>query len=261
MNELFSKRMGINILAQQIKIRYEAPLELRNYLLLLMEQYFGLKIIRKIVCFATKESPDPNNWNENEFMRSEVQSVIESCHWSRVYDIVELFYQNLDLNCQKSFSQEVNDYFSEKGIGWKLENGKITIRCEDSFETVLKEVEIELDEKELSTSCNEIKEAIKDLSRRPKAEITGAIQHSIAALECVCRVVSGDKKDTLGTLISKHPNIVPSPLNEAIKKIWGFSSEQGRHLREGCEPSFEEAELMVHLSASLCTYLSKKHIR
>ena len=89
MNELFSKRMGINILAQQIKIRYEAPLELRNYLLLLMEQYFGLKIIRKIVCFATKESPDPNNWNENEFMRSEVQSVIESCHWSRVYDIIE----------------------------------------------------------------------------------------------------------------------------------------------------------------------------
>lgn len=54
MNESFSKRMGINILAQQIKIRYEAPLELRNYLLLLMEQYFGLKIIRKIVCLATK---------------------------------------------------------------------------------------------------------------------------------------------------------------------------------------------------------------
>lgn len=43
MNELFSKRMGINILAQQIKIRYEAPLELRNYLLLLMEQYFRVK--------------------------------------------------------------------------------------------------------------------------------------------------------------------------------------------------------------------------
>ena len=253
--------MGINLSSTDIKIRYEAPLELRNYLLLLMEQYFGLKIIRKVVCLATKESPDPSNWNENEFMRSEIQVVVENCHWSRVYDIIELFYQKLDSICQNSFSQEINDYFTEKGIGWKLEKGKIVIRGEDTLETVLKEVEIELGEKELNTSRNEIKEAVKDLSRRPKAEITGAIQHSIAALECVCREVSGDKKDTLGTLISKYPDIVPSPLNDAIKKIWGFSSEQGRHLREGREPSFEEAELMVYLSASLCTYLSKKHIK
>lgn len=260
MNELFSKRMGINLSSTDIKIRYEAPLELRNYLLLLMEQYFGLKTIRKIVCLATKESPDPSNWNENEFMRSEIQTVIEICHWSRVYDIMELFYHNLDLNCQESFSQEINDYFTEKGIGWKLEKGKIVIRGEDALETVLKEVEIELGEKELNTSRNEIKEAVKDLSRRPEAEITGAIQHSIAALECVCREVCGGEKDTLGTLINKYPNIVPLPLNDVIKKIWGFSSEQGRHLREGREPYFEEAELMVYLSASLCTYLSKKHI-
>lgn len=101
------------------------------------------------------------------------------------------------------------------------------------------------------TSQSEIKEAITDLSRRPIPEITGSIQHSLAALECVCREVTRDKKATLGTLINDHPNIVPKPLDDAIKKIWG-ASEQGRH------PSYEEAELLVYLSASLCVYLTNK---
>jgi hypothetical protein len=44
-----------------------------------------------------------------------------------------------------------------------------------------------------------------------------------------------------------------------ISKVYGFASEQGRHLKEGGVPNYEEAELVVHLSASLCTYLAKKN--
>jgi len=65
---------------------------------------------------------------------------------------------------------------------------------------------------------------------------------------------------TLGELIKKHPNIVPKPLDEAITKIWGFTSEQGRHLREGGQPDYEEAELVVGLSAVLTTYLCKTFV-
>lgn len=78
-------------------------------------------------------------------------------------------------------------------------------------------------------------------------------------MECLCREITGEKKSTLGKLIKEHPNIVPSPLNKVISEIFGFSSEQGRHLREGGEPNYEEAELVVHLSASLCSYLCKKN--
>ena len=56
----------------------------------------------------------------------------------------------------------------------------------------------------------------------------------------------------------KHPNIVPKPLDIAIEKIWGFTSEQGRHLREGQAPEYLEAELVVELSAAISTYLGKK---
>ncbi|MCZ2247191.1 MAG: hypothetical protein LC111_00330 [Bacteroidia bacterium] len=110
----------------------------------------------------------------------------------------------------------------------------------------------------LNTAKTEIREAIFDLSRRPTPDITGAIQHSLACLECVLREISGDRKLTMGKIIEKHPNIVPKPLDNAFEKIWGFASNQGRHLQEGQAPEFLEAELVVELTAAIATYLGKK---
>lgn len=70
--------------------------------------------------------------------------------------------------------------------------------------------------------------------------------------------MTGDPKATLGAIIKKHPALLPSPLDVAADKLWGFASEQGRHLREGREPGREEAELAVHVAAAVATYLSKK---
>jgi hypothetical protein len=255
----FTERRGISTPQTDITIRNDAPQALRDYLFLLMQKYEpSLKKIRKLVCLISMNSEDPNNWGENDFMKEEIQSILNDCHWNLIYDIIENFYSNLPTDKNKLFEKDINAYFINKGIGWKLINGAIITRGDSILENDLKEVGIILEEKGLHTSKMEITEAISDLSRRPKAEITGAIQHSLAALECVCREVTGDKKATLGTIINKNPTIVPSPLDEAIKKIWGFSSQHGRHLQEGNDPEYEEAELLVHLSASLCTYLGKK---
>ena len=106
-------------------------------------------------------------------------------------------------------------------------------------------------------ACNEIKEAITDISKRPDPDITGAVQHSTAALECFCRNHFHDERPTLGDLIKKHRNEIPIPLDKAMDSLWGFASEMGRHLREGRTPSFEDAVLTVHICASLVTYFKK----
>lgn len=259
MKERFSKRLGLQKITAEITIRYDAPEEFRHYLFIAMQNYgLGLKKIREIVCISTKQAPDTNQWGENDYMKFEIEEKIVSCFWPYVYDLIEMFYDKLNDSNKNDFSDSINEYFLMHGIGWKLCEGFIEYRGDDVFENDLNLAQDVLKKRHLDDSKREIVEAIKDMSRMPDPDITGAIQHSIAALECVCRKISGDEKDTLGDVIKKHPELVPSPLNEAISKIWGFSSEQGRHLKEGRYPQIEEAELLVHLSASICIYLSKK---
>ncbi|MBI4625906.1 MAG: hypothetical protein HY736_22135 [Verrucomicrobia bacterium] len=80
----------------------------------------------------------------------------------------------------------------------------------------------------------------------------------MAALECVARDVTGDPNLTLGEWLKKNPNALPAPLSGAVEKLWGYTSEYGRHVREGRSPSFDEAELVVGLSGVLAVYLLRK---
>ena len=101
-------------------------------------------------------------------------------------------------------------------------------------------------------------EALQDLSRRPKPDLSGAIHHAVGTLECVARDVTGDSKATLGEILKWHPDLLPKPLDKALALVWGYASEKARHLREGNEPGREETELIVGLAATTVEYLTKK---
>jgi hypothetical protein len=256
----FSKRQGLfSIKKKEITVREDAPEGLRGFIKM---AYYDLNKnpsdLRAITSGVLKIAPDGNNWSEFPNIDWEVGQHLESCEWYLVYDIIETIIQKLNEPEKTTFSNEINEYFIANGIGWKIVNGLIETRGDEVFETAVKTVVSVLETAKLETAKTEIKEALIDLSRRPKPDITGAIQHSLACLECVAREATGDKKATLGELIKKHPNIVPKPLDIAIEKIWGFTSEQGRHLREGQAPEYLEAELVVELSAAISTYLGKK---
>ena len=261
MRERFSKRYGIGSTEKDITIRYAAPDELRYFVATLLLQFYKgtLRQMRSILCTTAMISPDPSNWGENDFMKSEIELIIGRCDWFRVYEIIEEGYDKIvKEEYKEEFENDINEFFVEYGIGWRMENGELLIRGNESFEEEISATSSTLKDAGLSTSAGEIKQAILDLSRIPEPDITGAVQHSGAALECVARKVTGSK-DTLGALIKDHPDIVPKPIDEVVTKVFGFASEKGRHLKEGIVPSFEEAELIVHLCASLCSYLCKKH--
>lgn len=256
----FSKRQGFKTKAAEISTRHEAPIGLREFVIqLTYELKYDPSFVRKHVCRVLKQRPDPANWSEYPNIDQEVNQLVEDCEWYRVYDIIEALYEAIDHNKKAEFEEELNDYFSEKGIGWKLEKGVIEYRGDGHFEATVKVVESTLQNAGLPTAIAEIEEAIGDLSRRPNPDVTGAVQHSLACLECVVREVTGDNKATLGELIKKFPAIVPVPLDKAIEKLWGFSSEKGRHIKEGQAPEYAEAELVVGVSAAISTYLAKKN--
>jgi hypothetical protein len=260
MSELFSKRHGYHQPHEiEITVRQDASYELRGVVIQLAYGCgFRPKGLRALVCRVLKKRPDERNWSEYPNIDGEIHQLIDNCEWYRVYDIIESIAQHIGEAETEKFENELNDYFLENGVGWKLVKGKIEARGSESFEETIRSAELQLTTRGCSTARNEMHEALHDLSRRPAPDITGAIQHSMAALECVAREVCGDEKATLGDIMKRYRDLIPRPLDEAVSKTWGYASENARHIREGREPTFEEAELVVGVSSAIATYLARK---
>jgi len=261
--EIFSKRHGFsNSVVTEIRIRNDAPYELRGALIqIAYECGFRPKTLRELFCRILRKRPDRDNWSDPN-IDNEVHELVDECPWYRVYDVAEGIIKQMDelpfSYKAERFQKELNGYFIENGIGWQLKNGTIEIRGPESFENIVQSAQSNLKESQKTTAGNELHEALVDLSRRPEPDITGAIQHSMASLECVARDTCGDQKATLGDILKRYNGLIPFPLDEAVKKAWGFASERARHIREGREPQFHEAELIVGICASVGNYLLKK---
>jgi hypothetical protein len=140
-----------------------------------------------------------------------------------------------------------------------LNGGQVITRGSEVFEKSVGRAVEALNQDGRLTARDEIHEALKDLSRRPEADLTGAIQHSLAALECIYRDVAGNAKLTLGEFLKRHGGLIPAPLDASVEKAWGYASEMGRHIREGRKPERDEVELVVGIASTVATYLTQKN--
>ena len=260
-NRPFSQRFEHLPPDTEITVRDEAPEALRQGVVMLADN-LGLdpRSARLEVCGILLKRPDPDNWTPYPNVFNEVQMRVEfDAPWYRVYDIAEGFYSRLNSNDPDKgmqFQDRLNELFIEQGIGWAMEDGLIVARGSDAFSLATKEAAEVMEGTGRRTAAAELREALRDISRRPKADETGAIQHAMAALECVARDVTGRPGKSLGAVISELD--LPKPLDSALYKLWGYASEVGRHLREGRQPSFDEAELVVTIACGISTYLSRR---
>ena len=263
--ETFSQRNGFTGPEAEITIRQEAPPSVRGAISeIAYECRLRPSQLRSVLCRLLRERPDPDNWSERPNIANEVDQLLDSCEWFEVYDFIERLYDDLPESTfdesddrRSAFEAEINRLFRRRGVGWQLVDGEIRVRGPEAFEQAVTVATAALEESGYSTAQSEIHQALQDLSRRPAADRTGAVQHAMAALECVIRDVVGDD-GTLGECLRQNPGLLPRPLDEAVKKVWGFASERGRHLSEGGEPDGEEAELVVGLSAVVATYLVRR---
>ena len=216
--------------------------------------------IRTVVCRVLLSAPDPNSWSEVPNIRDEVRYKIHHCDWFKVYDVAEALFAHIRetkgyYNADQ-FVQAMNDFFIDAGIGWQLAlNEGIVYRGDETFKVATAEAAKTLNATGRKNAATEIEEAIRDISRRPDPDVTGAISHSMAAVECVARDVL-DSKQTLGQIV-KSLNL-PKPLGEAVSLLYGFASQHGRHVSEQSRPAPEDAELLVLVSCAVCTYLAKR---
>jgi len=259
LSDSFSNRHGYKSPEIDISVREGAPEALR-FAIPLLARECGLspKQIRHLICNVLLVRPDPQNWSEYPNIWDESNDLIGSCDWFKVYDIAEIAYKELLDNYSGDeivFEERLNAYFLENGIGWQMTDGKIMYRGSESFSEITRDTAEVLRSSGRSAASNEVHEALKDISRRPQPDITGAIQHAMAALECTARDVTGKTNATLGKIV---PSLdLPQPLDKAIDKLWGYASDRARHVREGSPVTTAEAELVVSVACATCTFLAR----
>ena len=245
----------INIEPIEITIRFDAPTELREWLFCLIKRLkYSIKSFRDIVCQMSYQTANPNQWGENSYMEEEIRELLDNCQWNNIYDIIEETYRQIPMDIKEDYTSSLNDFFYNKGYGWKLENGQVLSRGDGAFEESISSA-VTCVKDTNPDAFYEIREALVDISKRPEPDVTGAVQHSMAAVECLCKQLTGTPNDTLGKIINDNREKFPSPLDSALHHLWGFASNHGRHVIEGKSPTFEEAELVVHICASIIPYL------
>ncbi|MFC2254756.1 AbiJ-NTD4 domain-containing protein [Labrys portucalensis] len=259
MSRFFSERYSYMGPEPPITVREDAPRDLR-YAVVLIAEYAGLSAsdIRRVVCQVLIVPPDTNNWSPQN-VKDEAANLLLKCPWFKVYDIAEALWRSMEYNedAQLLFQNELNRCFREKGIGWELKDANgIMFRGEQGFSQSTRDAVQALKTSGRPTAAGEIEEALAAISRRPEPNRTGAVRHAIAALECVARDLTNKPNATLGSIIVELD--LPKPLDEAVKKLWGYASDRARHLREGQTIETREAELVVSVACALCSYLVQK---
>lgn len=256
----FSDRHGYRETDAEITVREDAPSSLRSAILVIAEQVgMSPSGMRNILCQVLLVRPDPDNWSPYPHIWNEVHDLFADCRWYKVYDIAEALYDGIDssrkdLACQ--FEDRLNQYFREYGIGWEMQDGRVLIRGSGNFSHATKEAVDSLTLKGRDVAASEVREALRDISRRPKPDVTGAIQHVMAALESTAREVAMEPTRTLGQIVRRLG--LPAPLDTAVDKLWGYASDRARHVREGQTVDTAEAELIVSVACAVCTFLSPR---
>lgn len=262
MDRSFSDRHGYRGAEPDISIREDAPDFLRFQVASIAGKCdLRPSEIRSIVCNVLLEVPDSRNWSEYPNIWDEVLGLLQHCDWYKVYDVAEAIWRSLDRrpDQQTRFGSELNRVFREKGIGWELKHPDgIVFRGGQTFKVATEEAVATFAKSGRYTAAGEIREALKDISRRPEPDRTGAIQHSMAALECVARDLSNAPNMNLGQLINGLA--LTPPLGEALHKLWGYASQNGRHVQEGRDASPAEAELVVSVACSIAVFLLNRSL-
>ena len=214
--------------------------------------------LRHVVCEVLLVAPDQGNWSDHPNVAGEVDDLLEQCNWEDVYDIVETLARDLDESSgeRERYESRLNRLFWKQGIGWKLDGTSLVYRGDESFQDALETAGQALKTVGYKDAASRLREALKDLSRRPEPDAAGAVTHAIAALEATARELDGRRNKTLGKLIQALP--VPDDLRDVLRAMWNFSSDYARHGREGQTVDINEAELVVTVAAGMCTFLCRR---
>ena len=192
-----------------------------------------------------------------DYYLDQIQERFYKLEWNRTYDFLEflLSCDNYDQR-RNNLIWQLNQVFDEEKLPYKIIDGYVTPLI--SEEEVV-EVEAALNTKYALVS-NHLRKALEYYKKRPTADYKNSIKESISAIEALAKIILNNQSGTLGNLVDGL-NIHQS-LKEAIKKIYGWTSDEGgiRHSEkegQGVIDGSEARYMLIHCSALVNFIISK----
>ena len=167
----FSERHGYRVADPEITIREDAPDDLRYAVAEIARRAgAGPHGIREVVCGVLFVRPNPGNWSAYPNVWGEVQDLLSSCEWFKIYDIAEALWRSFypDDQAQDLFQEELTDFSANAESAGELKDPDgIVFRGGEAFSAVTKQAVQVLAATGRTTASTEIHEALTDISRKP----------------------------------------------------------------------------------------------
>ena len=182
------------------------------------------------------------------------------CEWYEVYDFIEFTANNYTIELiNKRFMKTCNDVLESESSAYRFVGNQFTqitseeeiSEIEEALETPLKPVKAHLEK------------SLELLSDRKSPDYRNSIKESISAVEAICRLITRNKKATLGQALKEVKTKVGlhGALEKAFSHLYGYSSsaEGIRHaLLDEPKLSFEDAKFMLVSCSAFINYLISK---
>ena len=198
---------------------------------------------------------------ESNFLIYIICYCLTTLPWYGIYDFIEALVKVLDqVEDQVEFSALINQALEEEMSAYRLVGSQIaTITNEQEIEGV---ESVLLDTMKVSNVHKHLETALKMWSDRYNPNYRNSIKESISAVEALCKILSGNPKDTLGSALrqleGKGIKIHPA-MEKAWSILYGYTSDKGgiRHASfpEDEEISSAEAKYMLVSCSAFVSYL------
>jgi len=258
--EIFSKRLGLRPETQEVGPN-EVPDAVRVKLIPLIDEYrsnglsgattLGVNLYEAIGKISPQATGDMKM----------IRSLFLEAEWWQVYDLCETLVKLCRF--REQIAERIDAIFAEEGVPYRMTADGIVWRfTEAATEALAETTRYLVDDGALRGPSGQWRKALEHLSERPP-DAENCIKDAIGAVEGAARILSGRETDTLSALIkpfAKEIGMHPA-LAGVVEKLYAYRGDE-QAVAHGAtqEPRdlIAEAELVLHISAAVIVYFSKK---
>lgn len=273
----FSQRIGKTSVKSKLQVEFIDD-ELKNRIWnVILEEFFyqitdyapGYETQRERVCKRIWKdffNETIDNFRDEGYINTEnfiqyLRKWFYEAEWFEIYDLLEFI-----IEIDKETSDDISDFFNEalekEVSGYRIVSYQVV---QITSEIEIEEIENAIDNTDKWRPVNtHLKTALNFLSDKKKPDFRNSIKESISAVESLCKIITKDKKATLGKALKEVEKkfSIHRAIGNSFTAIYGYTSDAGgiRHalLEKDVELDFSDAKYMLVSCSAFINYLKAK---